>query len=266
MTRTSRWRAASAVQSGGSAPRQRAPLTGNRDDALTHSRRRLAAATTFDQTSRSNLMRSRTSGPISPTGTVSIRRKRSAMSGIFAARPALRAPEFLRSAREAVLARAVLEKLRFRDVRDYVRPYSRKRRKADIVRRRICAHSTKSLRDSGGCGLGLSSVPRDSRGDCLEHAVPMHPSHTSRTATSLKTKIIKSRKRGHTREHDDCLDEQIKNSPARPIETFEVQINRYAVAHPNVIGQFITQKLPIALSCHAQLVEMMDGTKREFPI
>ena len=94
----------------------------------------------------------------------------------------------------------------------------------------------------------------------------MHPSHTSRTATSLKTKIIKSRKRGHTREHDDCLDEQIKNSPARPIETFEVQINRYAVAHPNVIGQFITQKLPIALSCHAQLVEMMDGTKREFPI
>ena len=46
----------------------------------------------------------------------------------------------------------------------------------------------------------------------------------------------------------------------------KVQINRYAVAHPNVIGQFITQKLPIALSCHAQLVEIMDGTKREFPI
>ena len=128
------------------------------------------------------------------------------------------------------------------------------------------ARSTKSLRDSGGCGLGLSSVPRDSRGDCLEHAAPMHPSHTSRTATSLKTKIIRSRKRGHTREHDDCLDEQIKNSPARPVETFEVQINRYAVAHPNVIGQFITQKLPIALSCHAQLVEIMDGTKREFPL
>ena len=137
---------------------------------------------------------------------------------------------------------------------------------ADIPRSAASCHSTKSLRDSGGCGLGLSSVPRDSRGDCLEHALPMHPSHTSRTATSLKTKIIKSRKRGHTREHDDCLDEQIKNSPARPIETFEVQINRYAVAHPNVIGQFITQKLPIALSCHAQLVEMMDGTKREFPI
>jgi hypothetical protein len=32
-----------------------------------------------------------------------------------------------------------------------------------------------------------------------------------------------------------------------------------------IIGQFITQKLPIALSCHAQLVEIMDGTKREFP-
>ena len=42
-----------------------------------------------------------------------------------------------------------------------------------------------------------------------EH-LPMHPSHTSRTATSLKTKIIRSRKRGHTREHDNCLDEQIK--------------------------------------------------------
>ena len=131
--------------------------------------------------------------------------------------------------------------------------------------RRMC-HRTKSLRDSGGWGLGLSSVPRNLRGDCLEHAAPMHPSHTSRTATSLKTKIIRSRKRGHTREHDDCLDEQIKNSPARPVETFEVQINRYAVAHPNVIGQFITQKLPIALSCHAQLVEIMDATKREFPI
>ena len=42
------------------------------------------------------------------------------------------------------------------------------------------------------------------------------------------------------------FDEQIKNSPARPIETFEVQINRYAVAHPNVIGQFITRS-PVAV-------------------
>ena len=107
---------------------------------------------------------------------------------------------------------------------------------------------TKSLRDSGGCGLRLSSVPRNFRGDCLEHAAAnASVAHiTNGNFTENKNHQIKET-RSHARARDDCLDEQIKNSPARPVETFEVQINRYAVAHPNVIGQFITQKLPIAL-------------------
>ena len=66
-------------------------------------------------------------------------------------------------------------------------------------------HSTKSLRDSGGCGLVLTAVPRDSRGDCR----PCIIAHiTSGNFTENKNHQV--RKRGHTREHDDCLDEQIK--------------------------------------------------------
>ena len=68
-------------------------------------------------------------------------------------------------------------------------------------------HGTKSLRDSGGCGLVLTAVPEIPVVTVVAHA----SSHTSRAATSLKTKIIRSGN-AVTRESTtiDCLDEQIK--------------------------------------------------------